>query len=271
MAEPYFHPVTMDLYHLKGKLCRAARRCLLALCLLNGPADCLAQEPEPINTDRPDQSDGVYTVPTGVFQLEEGATIGEDLLQNNLMVRYGLASGTEARLLVDAGRAGMAKGLLPVAFSVKQRLLAGRGARPAVALVGYAGIGAWASGELREEGIATELKLAFESELSDRWALGWNIGTSDPLNNVGVTCGLGWSASAKAALFVEYFATFSQAMPRHNVDAGLLFAVLPELQVDIAGGRALVGAEQRLFATAGVAYRFSRRSGDPVAVPPGLP
>lgn len=217
-----------------------------------------AQTVEPISTDRPDQSDGVYTVPGGVFQLENGVNIAEDLLVNDLMVRYGLGKRTEARVVLDAGGVSGETGLLPVVFSVKQRVLDGRGARPSVALVGYAGFGSLATGDLREEGISTELKLAFEHELADRWALGYNLGTNDPFRNLNVTGNLGWSASDRTAVFVEYFATFGPEPPAHNVDAGVLFALAPVLQLDMAGGRSLVAEEDRAFFTLGISYRFDR-------------
>ncbi len=238
-----------------GKLLLAA----LAIC---AGTVVRAQGPETISTDRPDQSDGVYTVPVGVFQLENGINLAEDLLLNDLMVRYGLGKRSEARLVVDAGTVAGESGLLLVVFSVKQRLVEARGALPAIAFVGYAGIGALATGEFQEDRITTELKLAFEQDLSERFGLGYNLGTSDPFRNFNLTCGLGYSAGDRLSAFVEYFATFSQGPPQHNVDAGVLFALTPVLQVDLAGGRALFAREERTFLTAGLAYRFGVAASD---------
>ncbi len=215
-----------------------------------------AQSVEPISTDRPDQSDGVYTVPVGLFQVENGVNIDGELLVNDLMVRYGLGKRTEARVVVDAGEVAGEAGLLPVAFSMKHRLLEGHGARPSMALVGYAVFGGLATGELRDDGISTELKLAVEHELSDRWTLGYNLGTNDPFNVLNGTCNLGCSASERLSAFVEYFATFGPEPPGHNLDAGVLYALSPVLQLDMAGGRSLFADVNRSFFTLGISYRF---------------
>ena len=82
----------------------------------------LAQE-ESINTDRPDQSDGVYTLTKNKLQIEEGITTWEKYFVNNLMLRYGITRFTEIRLLADAGKVGDLKGLLPLTMSVKQKIM----------------------------------------------------------------------------------------------------------------------------------------------------
>lgn len=83
----------------------------------------LAAQDENINTDRPDQSDGVYTLTKKYFQVEEGITLGKNLFTNNLMIRYGLTTSTEIRLLSDAGKIDDWKGFLPFTLSVKQKII----------------------------------------------------------------------------------------------------------------------------------------------------
>ena len=78
---------------------------------------------ESINTDRPDQSDGIYTIPKNTFQLENGITITKQTVINNLMLRYGLTPSTEIRLLLNAGKEFKNKGLLPISLSFKQRII----------------------------------------------------------------------------------------------------------------------------------------------------
>lgn len=56
-----------------------------ALCLVGISA--FAQS-EAINTDRPDQSDGTYTVPRNVFQIENGLLFANGVALNNFMLRY---------------------------------------------------------------------------------------------------------------------------------------------------------------------------------------
>ncbi len=64
-----------------------------------------------INTDRPDQTDGTYTIPTNTFQIENGVTLSKETIMNNFMLRYGAGKSTELRLGVDAGKEYGLKGL----------------------------------------------------------------------------------------------------------------------------------------------------------------
>lgn len=100
---------------------------LLVLCLcISGISQA---QKEKINTDRPDQSDGVYTVPKGALQLENGLMIADREFENNLLLRYGVGRTTELRLLVDAGKEQNNKGVKPITFSVKQRIAQQRNIR----------------------------------------------------------------------------------------------------------------------------------------------
>ncbi len=45
-----------------------------------------AQNDDPINTDRPDQTEGVYTMSKNHFQLENGITGSKGSTLNNLML-----------------------------------------------------------------------------------------------------------------------------------------------------------------------------------------
>lgn len=96
-----------------------------------------AQTESPINTDRPDQSDGTYILTKKSFQIEDGFFYAKDVILNNLMVRYGITQSTEARLLVDAGEVDLETGMLPIGLSVKQRLCNQQNLRPAIVSIGY--------------------------------------------------------------------------------------------------------------------------------------
>ena len=73
---------------------------LLLLCLCCTSL-AIAQNDETINTDRPDQSEGVYTLPKGQFQIENGYVFSKQDSSANLMLRYGLITNTEIRLEGD--------------------------------------------------------------------------------------------------------------------------------------------------------------------------
>lgn len=50
----------------------------------------LVQAQDLISTDRPDQSEGVFTMPKGRLQLENGLTIRSKNLTSETFLRYGV-------------------------------------------------------------------------------------------------------------------------------------------------------------------------------------
>lgn len=222
--------------------------------LLLSAVDCLAQT-EPISTDRPDQSDGVYTIPKNQIQVENGLTLAKGTVINNLMLRYGLGSSTEVRLLVDAGKEEGIRGLKPLTISAKQRLLEQQQKIiPAITLVGYVSFEKAASKNFQGNEIPFELKLAFENELDDQFSLGYNLGTSDKFKNLNFSFGVGYSPIENISTFVEYFSTFNRHDSEHNIDIGILFTATPVLQFDIACGRSIDDRDANFFTTFGVSY-----------------
>ncbi len=109
----------------------------MALCSVH----VLAQGTEPINTDRPDQSDGTYILPTKMIQIESGIIFSQtdrqlsDIIQTS-MLRYGIAKKWELRLLTNEGFSGIpviAKnsfGFYPITLSAKHALVDQKGMIP---------------------------------------------------------------------------------------------------------------------------------------------
>jgi hypothetical protein len=92
----------------------------------------IAQNSEPINTDRPDQSDGTYVLPKNNFQIEEGILFAKNNFQNNLMLRYGVTKSTEVRCLMDYAKIEASNGIMPLGLSFKQALVKQHKILPAI-------------------------------------------------------------------------------------------------------------------------------------------
>ncbi len=210
-----------------------------------------------ISTDRPDQSDGVETVPFRKFQIEEGLTFAEKTVVNNLMLRYGLTNSTEVRLIADAGKENHLQGLQPLTLSVKQKIIRQHKVLPAITFVGDLSFGQLASNDYHSEQWPYSLKLAFENELSQKFTLSYNAGTSNEFRNLDLSLNLGYLPDEKWAVFIEYFSTLSEDEKEHNIDVGVLYLIHPLLQVDIAGGRSVFAKENRYFGTFGISYLFN--------------
>lgn len=241
-------------------------RTILFFLLLFPATQAFAQDSEPISTDRPDQSDGVYTLPKNAFQLETGLLYGkesDDYFFHNTMLRYGLFNKTEVRLEIDYGRQFGITGLLPTSISIKQALIEQNGLLPAISAIGSVALPFLSSSEFRPDKVPLGLTLAFENELSDHFSLAYNLGGfgdgySDELNWL-VTANLGYSPIEKVSFFLEYFATYADGIPPdHNADMGVLWLLKNNLQLDIAAGTSLFrnSSGNNRFVTIGFSYRF---------------
>ncbi len=226
---------------------------LFYLIFLTLTSQCLAQG---IDTDRPDQRDGIYTLPQHIFQIENGITLTDEDFVNNFMLRYGLLNGTELRLTVDAGKVGKYAGLMPLGISVKQKVIEQNKALPGITLVAYLNFGKLASSEFQTDNMPYELKIAFENVLTDKLNLGYNIGTTTGFEELTLSVGLGYTPAENASMYLEYFSSFNDINAQHNIDIGILLNVKPYLQVDIACGRAIFSENSRFFSTFGIAYVF---------------
>lgn len=228
---------------------------VLIFALLFVSANCIAQT-ENINTDRPDQSDGVYTIPKNKFQLEEGVFVAKEAVLNDFMLRYGVTKSTELRLLLDAGKEGGARGMKPVTLSAKQRITEQHKIIPAITFAGYVSFGQLASKDFSENQLPFEMKLAFENELTDKFSLAWNVGASNEFKALDLTLNFSYAPTDKISTFIEYFSTIQKPVTEHNIDAGILYLLNPRLQIDLACGGSIAGPGTPFFTTFGISYIF---------------
>lgn len=210
-----------------------------------------------IDTDRPDQSDGVGIVPFKSFQIEEGVLFGNSMVSNNLMLRYGITKSTEIRLETEFGKVQDTFGFYPLSLSLKQRILPQNGFFPAITAVGYLTLGPVASKNFKTKDYPFELKLAFENQLPNNFLIAYNVGSSDQFKQLDLTFHLGYEPSNKLYTFIEYFSDYSQLQYNQNLDLGILYLIRPFLQIDIAAGRSIFSKNSRYFGTLGVSYFIS--------------
>ena len=241
----------------KQSIVNRIKKIIFILPLLFGVSiNSIAQE-NTISTDRPDQSDGVSTVPIGKFQIEEGVTLAKNTAINNLMMRYGITHSTEIRLLLDTGKEFENYGVQPITLSIKQRIIEQHRFIPAISFVGYLSYGQIATKDFQNKEWPFQVKLAFENELTDRFFLGYNIGASDKFKNLDLSAGVGYTITNKISSFIEYFSTISKIGNEHNADLGVMYLITPRFQVDLAFGRSIFAEDPRFIITFGTSYLFN--------------
>lgn len=262
---------------------------VVALLLAGTAAMLAAQDPPPLVTDRPDQTESAAIVPIGLFQVESGAVFsrtgltgltGEpdlDVLDlGATLVRIGVHSRVEARLgfagyqRVEQEGTPSESGVGDLNVGAKVQLAPGRGRVPQVAVIGTVILPTAEEGFGADE-VSGEARLALAHELTDRLSLGWNVGAAFERATAGdvtrtetevlYTVALGIAATERIGLFAESFGAFgmSSGRPdRHLVDGGVTLAVLPNVQLDASGGIGLSDATEDWFVGGGVSVRVPR-------------
>lgn len=211
-----------------------------------------AQQEDFINADRPDQSEGVYVLPKSKFQLEDGFLFSNGIIGNSLMFRYGAFKNLEFRLESDFQLKDRRNfEFNDLVLSTKYSITKGSGWIPAITVVGYLTYNI-----MPESYFSPDVTLAFEYSLSDNLAFDWNVGINDQFSNWVFTAELNYNPIDKLGVFLEYYGNFAdRILPNHSVDAGLMYAINPNFQIDLATGRTLFG-EANYFVVMGFAYRF---------------
>lgn len=250
-------------------------------------AGAAGQDPGPLVTDRPDQTESAESVPRGVTQLEVGTTwtrLGGEgdpsaLTLGATLARLGLGGGLEARIghegwtSLRAGGETIASGLGDAEVGAK---LAGP--------VGAGSLGVLASAWLPtgEEGLGhlradPSLRALYARPLGGRLSAGANLGLAvesgpdpdpdaDP-DAVRSDLGLPWSAvlgvgaTERVGLFVELYGSFGltgEAVASQSLDGGLTVLVLDALQLDASAGVGLDDDAEDWFVGGGVSVRIPR-------------
>ena len=214
------------------------------------------EEIEPINTDRSDESEGTYTLPKGVFQVETGITFSEKAAADNLMIRYGLVNGLEMRGEVHFGNDISKTHFNEYVFSVRKRLFDGGEKYPSVAVIGY-----MAYDNSPGDRFNSDMLLAVDYTIKDKWTLVYNIGSSDGYENLITTGQVGYSFSNRWFMFAEYLGMYNPYMkPNHNFEMGVFYLPSANFQIDVSGGRSLFREDPEYFITFGVSYRFLNKN-----------
>jgi hypothetical protein len=206
-------------------------------------AAAVGQEPGPIVTDRPDQTESAESVPSGSFQFELGWTYAldrEDGIEVRThsvpaaLLRVGLGSGLEARLgfagwisqeqngsdpLLDRSFDESAVGTGDADLGFKWQIAELESAGTRVALLGSVSL------PIGDQGLGSEradpaFRLAISNELSDRVSLGYNAGvqwetidgspdaavrTLDTQADLLYTVAIGFGLTDRLGAFVEGF------------------------------------------------------------------
>ena len=237
---------------------------------------CIAQ-PEPIDTDRPDQTESVFLVPKHWVQFEAGFTFSHltrdesEYLLPTLLSKYGISKNVEFRLLttfVSASHLEIPTGTIyengfaPVEIGTKIALFQQRKLLPQTSVIIQFGIPHLASDKYKIDKIAPSVVLVMQNAVSKNFAVGYNLGVEwDGIDNSNptwiYTLSPGFNFAKNWYGYVEAFGSFKKhESPQHNIDAGLAYYFTNNCKVDLSSGFGISTAAPVWYLAVGISFRF---------------
>lgn len=254
-------------------------RALVLLGLLSA-APLAAQDfsglPEPLNTDRPDFTEGTATVPAGHYQLEGGYTFtrqGTDESQSlgELLLRIGVNDRVEARLGIgsydwdDPGIAGEPRinGYEDPVLGMKIRLT-GDDAKTQLAILLSTTVPVGSDGFTSDDW-QPEAKLALGWDLTDRISLApmlvytYASDGGERFNQFAASLSAGFSLNDQWGAYLEAYGFSKESVDGSAttyLDTGLSYLISKDVQLDVRVGAGLDSPHPNWYAGLGAAIRF---------------
>ena len=227
---------------------------------------------EPIDTDRPDQTESPVTVKKHWMQIEHGFDIERDnkisTTGSSTLFRYGLLQNFELRLETDLIHTPSTKyspsttELQPIAIGTKISLWQQKNRLPKTSLLIHVGIPFLAARSFKNFNAATSIKLAFQNNLSQIISWGYNAGAewdgenSDPAYIYTFSNGI--NLSKKLYGFLEIYGSLkNHELPQHNIDAGLSLLINNNIKADISSSAGITDAAPDWSIAIGASIRFN--------------
>ena len=227
-----------------------------------------------LTVDRPGIAESPFTVSPGTFQFETGFEYydranGEVIFLPTILFRTGLSNSAELRITerqtIDKTGEGTVNGLSPLYVGVKVHIIKQKRWIPETDVLTNLVI-PLGSGRLQPNGLGHELLLLFQNDITEKFAVNYNIGylwfnIEQGEIFTGSMC-FNYLPTRRVGLFIEYF-TLSTSWPgEHGVDGGMTYLLSPHLQLDLSGGISKVEGDTNYFLSAGFSFRLQRAQGD---------
>ncbi len=243
---------------------------VFVLCLVTGTG---VAQIEPIQTDRPDQTESTAITPVGFMQAEHGLAFEKEggvslIAHPSTLIKYGISERWEFRWVVEpvtmsSEGAPTIRGLLPMEFGTKVSLWNEDDGSSALSFIVHVQMPHLASSAFRGTRAAPLARFTWFTELGGDWRLGVNAGMEwdaggGPASSIytaaigsSLTESIGWYGEVYGSLPLETFPA------DHRINGGIAYLINEDVQLDAALGVGLSSSPAPWFAGVGVSYRFS--------------
>lgn len=229
-----------------------------------------AQNLPSIQTDRPDQTECPFIVPTNYLQMENGFSYQKtnfnslEIIAPTVLVKYGINNHFELRMISEyvfkKPNSDQIYGLNPILFGFKSRLFEEKGMVPLTSFIGHLSVPKLAASVYKTTYFAPEFRFTMQHTISKNQSLSYNLGsewngeTAEPIFIYTLTTG--YSFSEKVSGYIELYGFIPQIeKPDHRFDFGLNYLLNPDHQVDISSGFGLSETSPNYFVSLGYSFR----------------
>ncbi|OAB80141.1 transporter [Cochleicola gelatinilyticus] len=256
--------------------------CCLIVFIIFGAASAQDTDSTPeMITDRPDATESPTTVPKKSIQVETGAFY-ESFEENNIksevytynttLLRYGLLDNFELRLGFNLEDVKLStngnefsdpdSSLSPLLAGIKVAIAEEDGFLPEIGLLGHLYLPFTVNKEMRPETTGVDFRFSFAHTLSERSSLAYNLGAQWLDGTPGAayvyTLVYGYSITDRLGAYAEVYGDLPEnTKANHFWDAGVTYALQPNIQLDATIGRSITEGQDILI-SAGISFRIPK-------------
>lgn len=243
---------------------------ILFILLIKG-LSVFAQKTEPIQADRPDQTETPAIVPKGMFQVETGFSYEKEDADHSgaaipsVLWKYGVNDNFELRLITELASENSEDsdyfGLKPILIGCKIKMCEEDGIVPKTSFIGHIGLPNAASSEYKTEFYAPEFRFTMQHTLSEKFSLSYNLGSewdglvAEPTFIYTLTTG--YAINKKLGSYLEVFGFAPQKdSANHNLDGGITYLINNNFMLDLSAGAGLTENAPDYYAALGFSFRI---------------
>jgi hypothetical protein len=224
-----------------------------------------------IQTDRPDQTECPFITPTNYIQFENGfiyeksAEHPKKITAPTVLTKFGINDSFELRLItefnIESNDFKTISGITPIAIGFKTKLLEEKGIIPTTSFIGHLHFPKIASPTYKANFYAPAFRFTMQHTLSNKQTLSYNLGAEwdgeTAKTTFIYTLTTGYSFTEKMSAYIEFYGFIPQTeSPDHRFDAGIVYLLNQNHQLDISSGIWQTQKSLNYFISFGYSFRF---------------
>lgn len=231
----------------------------------------IAQDLEPLQADRPDQTETPSIVPKGMFQAETGFTFQKNDANSktntlpSTLWKYGVNENFELRLITEFTSETLNKqttsGLNPILIGCKIKLSEEKGFWPKTSFIGHILIPNAATLNFKSDYYAPEFRFVMQHTLAEKISFSYNLGAEwdgfSPEPTFIYTIASGYSFTDKLGAYIEVFGFAPQyETANHSFDGGFTYLINNNFMVDLSFGVGITDNAPQHYVAVGFSFRI---------------